>query len=154
MAKKTKKTVAEIVTERFTEALKRGVTPWVKPWDDWTAWSGTTGNPYHGMNALLLDFGEWVTQKTAAERGVTIHEDQMKKPSIIVHYNEYRKEVDPDAYEAMKKKSPSYWAYMEKVGAVTFKDGKVYTLEGPGLGTALRPDVLTRPDAFVRSTKL
>ncbi len=34
------------------------------------------------------------------------------------------------------------------------KDGKVYTLEGPGLGTELQPDVLKRRDAVVRSTKL
>ena len=34
------------------------------------------------------------------------------------------------------------------------KDGYVYTLEGPGLGTELRPEVFERPDAIIRTTKL
>ena len=34
------------------------------------------------------------------------------------------------------------------------KDGYVYTLEGPGLGTELRPEVFKRSDAIVRTTKL
>ena len=120
---KDKKDVAEIITERFVEALKRGVTPWVKPWDDWFAWSGTDGHAYRGINALLLDKGEWVTKKTMQSRGFWFNKGET--PSIICHYTSYTKDVTEDAYAKMKAKSPSYYAYLEKVGAVTHKDGIV-----------------------------
>lgn len=153
MAKtKDKKTVAEIVTERFVEALKRGVTPWIKPWDDWFAWSGTTGNPYKGMNALLLDNGEYVTMKTASQRGVKINEEALKHPSIVVHYSTYDKEVSADAYDKMKQKSQSYYSYLEKVGAVTFK-GDVVVIHKRTLRFFKVWNVETQTDGEVKFSK-
>ena len=122
-AKKDKKDVAEIITERFVEALKRGETPWVKPWDDWFAWSGIDGHAYRGMNALLLETGEWVTWKEIQNRGIKVNKGEHY--SIVVNYSEYDKEVSEEEYENMKEKSPSYYGYMEKVGAVTRCDGFV-----------------------------
>jgi len=34
----------------------------------------------------------------------------------------------------------------------TIADGQIAPPPGPGLGTALRPDVLARPDASIRTT--
>lgn len=45
--------------------------------------------------------------------------------------------------------------YQELVTAIPeVKDGYIYPLTGPGLGTALRPDVLRRSDVHRRSTRL
>ena len=124
MAKaKDKKQVAEIVTQRFIDALKAGVTPWVKPWDDWFAWSGTDGHQYRGMNALLLDTGEWATWKTIQSRGIKVNKGE--KPSIVVHYTTYDKEMSDADYDALKSKNESYYNYLEKVGAVSRHDGFV-----------------------------
>ena len=124
MAKaKDKKQVAEIVTQRFIDALKAGVTPWVKPWDDWFAWSGTDGHQYQGMNALLLETGEWATWKTIQSRGIKVNKGE--KPSIVVHYTTYDKDIPEDEYNALRDKNPSYYNYLEKVGAVKRCDGLV-----------------------------
>ena len=54
MAKKEKKTVAEIITQRFIDALTGGQVPWIRPWEQWTSWSRATGNDYRGANQLTL----------------------------------------------------------------------------------------------------
>ena len=100
MAKKNtgKKTVAEIVTQRFIDALEGGKIPWIKPWDNWTSWSRATGNDYHGANQLTLSGGEYITFKQAQEQGIKVNKGA--KSEMIVKYTEYRKTITEDEFNA------------------------------------------------------
>lgn len=89
-----KKTVAEIVTQRFIDALNTGRVPWVRPWESWTSWSRLTGNDYQGANQLTLSGGEYVTFKQAKEQGIEIKKGA--KAEMIVKYTEYKKTVTED----------------------------------------------------------
>ena len=66
---KQKKTATEIIADKFIKLLENGVTPWVKPWANWTSWSRLTGNDYNGANALLLSGGEYATFKQVMDSG-------------------------------------------------------------------------------------
>lgn len=104
MAKNTKKsegkkTVAEIVTQRFIDALEGGAVPWVRPWDMWTSWSRNTGNDYTGCNLLNLSGGEYVTFKQAKEQGIQIKKGA--KSEMIVKYTDYKKTVTEEEAEKM-----------------------------------------------------
>lgn len=101
MAKKNtenKKTVAEIVTQRFIDALEGGKIPWIKPWDNWTSWSRATGNDYRGANQLTLSGGEYITFKQAKEQGIKVNKGA--KSEMIVKYTEYRKTITEDEFNA------------------------------------------------------
>jgi antirestriction protein ArdC len=72
--------VYEKITERMVKALEAGTVPWIKPWSAATGGrprSISTGDPYHGINQLLLgveaqDKGYaspyWGTYNAIAER--------------------------------------------------------------------------------------
>ena len=99
MTKKStnKKTVAEIVTQRFIDALEGGKIPWIKPWNDWTSWSRATGKDYQGCNALNLSGGEYITFKQAKDQGITINKGA--KAEMIVKYTDYRRKITQEEYE-------------------------------------------------------
>jgi antirestriction protein ArdC len=90
----SKKDVAEIVTQRFIDALNGGRVPWIRPWEMWTSWSRATGNGYQGANLLTLSGGEYMTFKQAKEEGVKINKGA--KSEIIVKYTEYKKTIDKE----------------------------------------------------------
>ena len=93
-----KKTVVEIITQRFIDALEGGKVPWVRPWEMWTSWSRATGNEYNGANLLTLGGGEYVTFKQAKEQGIKINKGA--KADIIVKYTDYRKTITEEEYNA------------------------------------------------------
>ena len=111
-----KKTVAEIVTQRFIDALEGGAVPWVKPWDEWTSWSRATGNDYQGANQLTLSGGEYVTFKQAQDQGIKINKGA--KSEMIVKYTDYRKTITREEYDAHKLE------YMHRNPEQT-EDGKI-----------------------------
>lgn len=94
-----KKTVAEIITQRFIDALEGGKVPWIRPWDRWTSWSRATGNDYRGANQLSLSGGEYVTFKQAKEQGIKINKGA--KSEMIVKYTDYKKTVTEEEAEKM-----------------------------------------------------
>lgn len=94
-----KKTVAEIITQRFIDALEGGKVPWIRPWDRWTSWSRATGNDYRGANQLSLSGGEYVTFKQATEQGIKINKGA--KSEMIVKYTDYKKTVTEEEAEKM-----------------------------------------------------
>jgi len=93
-----KKTVAEIVTQRFIDALALGSVPWFRPWEMWSSWSRATGNDYRGANAMLLTGGEYVTFKQAKEQGIKI--EKGAKSEMIVKYTEYMQKISKADFEA------------------------------------------------------
>lgn len=60
--------VYEIVTNKIIEKLEKGTIPWRQPWDANGAVNWNSKRPYRGINAILLDPGEYATfpQITAA----------------------------------------------------------------------------------------
>lgn len=117
MAKKEKKTVAEIITQRFIDALTGGQVPWIRPWEQWTSWSRATGNDYRGANQLTLSGGEYITFKQAKEQGIEIKKGS--KAEVIVKYTDY-----------MRTYTPEQWEVEKQYHAMDIATGKVEYLEG------------------------
>ena len=115
-----KKNVAEIVTQRFIEALSLGNVPWFRPWELWSSWSRLTGNDYQGANLLTLSGGEYVTFKQAKEQGIKINKGA--KSEMIVKYTDYMQKISADKLEEHAKTI----AYYENQGKVEhLEDGSV-----------------------------
>ena len=53
--------VYEIVTDRIIKKLEEGTIPWRQPWDANGAVNWNSKKPYRGINAILLDPGEYAT---------------------------------------------------------------------------------------------
>ncbi len=100
MAKKNtnKKTVAEIVTQRFIDALEKDSIPWIKPWDDWKSWSRNTGDFYQGANLLTTSGGEYITFNQAKAEGIKINKGA--KSEMIVKYTEYMRKISKEDFQA------------------------------------------------------
>lgn len=64
--------IYEMVTERIVKLLESGVVPWRRPWRSGAAVNWLTQKPYRGINALLLDAGEYATFKRITEAGGTV----------------------------------------------------------------------------------
>ncbi|WP_027365101.1 ArdC family protein [Desulfotruncus alcoholivorax] len=62
-------TVYQIVTNEIIKKLEAGTIPWRKPWRDPGAVNWKTQKPYRGINAILLDPGEYLTFKQVQEAG-------------------------------------------------------------------------------------
>lgn len=104
-ATEEKKSVAEVITDRFVKALEGGMIPWVKPWEMWKSWSRNTGNDYQGVNQLLLSGGEYLTFKQAKAAGIKINKGA--KAERIVKYTEYKKTITAEQFEEYKKWFPA-----------------------------------------------
>jgi antirestriction protein ArdC len=129
-----KKTVAEIITQRFIDALEGGKVPWVRPWEMWTSWSRATGNDYRGANQLTLSGGEYVTFKQAKDQGISIKKGA--KSEMIVKYTDYKRTVTEEEAAQMVaefKISPKQIEHMEngkcKVPARSIKYYNVFNVE-------------------------
>ncbi len=105
-----KNTVAEIIAQKFIDELEKGSIPWVRPWELWKSWSGSTGKDYEGVNVILLDGGEYLTAKQIKENGGSIVKGS--KAHKIVHYNHTKKVVSEEkANELMAR---GYRVYLDK----------------------------------------
>lgn len=97
-------TVYEIVTNTIIEKLTNGVIPWRRPWTNRMAVNWITQKPYRGINALLLDPGEYATKKRILENGGWIKKDQLKKYNIATFYKEEKKENKETGKEEIVKR--------------------------------------------------
>ena len=61
--------VYEIITEQIIKKLEQGEIPWKRPWNSCPAVNWVTQKPYRGINALLLDPGEYATWNQIKEAG-------------------------------------------------------------------------------------
>ena len=103
------KTVNEIVTERICEKIEMAIKnkqplPWMKPWTWANAPKNYLGNSYTGINALLLDEGEYVTWNQICDLKKHNKDIKLKKgckKDIVVYFNfkEYEKEKINDKGE-------------------------------------------------------
>jgi putative DNA primase/helicase len=80
------------VAGSIVEQLKAGIAPWVKPWqpgERFMPYNPTTGNEYHGMNAMWLmsraeshGYGDtrWMTYRQAQEAGGHVRKGEKGTP--------------------------------------------------------------------------
>lgn len=97
--------VYEIVTEKIIKRLEQGVIPWQIPWTEGNgAVNWVTQKAYRGINALLLDPGEYATFLQIKVAGGKIKAGQ--KGQIVVFYK--LREVEEDTGDGDKgtKKIP------------------------------------------------
>ena len=99
----TKQTVYEMVTERIIKKLESGVIPWRKPWNSSGAVAWDTQREYRGINAMLLEPGEYATFNKIKEAGGKVKKGA--KGQIVVFWKMFENEEDPD------KKIPSLRYY-------------------------------------------
>ena len=110
---KAQRDVYQDVTDRVIAALKRGVTPWRRPWTSTgsAAASGmphnaVTGRPYRGINVALLmieamekgyQSAGWITPKRAMEAGLNF---KGQKTTEVVFWKKLRvKDRDAEPIE-------------------------------------------------------
>jgi antirestriction protein ArdC len=101
--------VYEIVTKEICRKLEQGVLPWRKPWKDGAVnWVSQKG--YRGINALLLDAGEYATFKQITEHGGHVRKGEHGK--IVVFFKRLNI-VDhcPDDEELVNIKNIAYLRY-------------------------------------------
>lgn len=53
--------IYEMVTNKIIEKLEQGIVPWRKPWINGGAVSWKSQKQYRGINAMLLEEGEYAT---------------------------------------------------------------------------------------------
>lgn len=101
MAEETKKKtvdVYQLVTDRIIVELEKGTVPWKQTWTDSTPRNLVSGNPYRGINALLLGSmgfkrNLFLSFKQAKDMGASIRKGEKATP--IVFWSRKEKE-DPD----------------------------------------------------------
>lgn len=77
-------TVYEIVTEKIIKKLEEGTIPWRKPWTNRQAVNYVSQKPYRGVNAILLDPGEYATFNQIKEHGGTVKKGE--KSHMVVFW--------------------------------------------------------------------
>lgn len=99
--------VEEIVTEKFIEALEKGVCPWQKPWKAGSAPINIiTGKAYRGINLFLLSLSPyssnvWGTYKQIAAKGGNVKKGE--KSTLIIFWKMF---VNLDKKTGEKKNIP------------------------------------------------
>lgn len=108
----TKKSVYDIITDRFTEQLKKGIIPWEKPWlslegervGAWGHDKKNGGKPYSLLNQMMLPkTGEYVTFKQVKAEGGTIKKGAKGYP--ITFWKTWETEVRNPKTNQMEIKS-------------------------------------------------
>ena len=105
-------TVAEIISGKFAEALKKELPAWRRPWTGQR--NMQSGREYTGLlNILLLlssgfDHPLWVTSGNAKKLGGRIAKDQWSKRSILTFYKPYEQE-NKQTGEKEQRFTLRYW---------------------------------------------
>ncbi|MBU2645536.1 DUF1738 domain-containing protein [bacterium] len=102
-AKKVKKNVYQIVTERVIEKMEAGVIPWRKPWGGLgPAKNLVSKKPYRGINTFLLGSAGhisnyWLTFNQVKDKGGTIKKGAQSE--MVVFWKKLDAKEDPDTAE-------------------------------------------------------
>src|SRR4051794_20904146 len=94
--------IYELVTEKITERLEKGIVPWRKPWVNGganQAVSWESQKAYRGINALLLDAGEYATFNQIKKHGGKVIKGS--KSEVVVFWKWIEKENDKKEIETM-----------------------------------------------------
>jgi antirestriction protein ArdC len=82
--------IYEMVNAKLMEKLEAGVIPWRKPWVGGNAVNWVTQKPYRGINAIMLDAGEYATFNQIKKAGGKVKKGA--KSEIIVFWKFIEKE--------------------------------------------------------------
>jgi len=93
------KNIYEMVTERIIEKLENGVIPWRMPFQQGMAVNWNTGKPYRGINAMLLESGEYATFKQIKDAGGKVKKGE--KSQMVVFWK--LMDIEDDESEKDKK---------------------------------------------------
>jgi antirestriction protein ArdC len=91
--------IYEMVNAKIMEKLEAGVIPWRKPWVGGNAVNWKTQKPYRGMNAIMLDAGEYATFNQIKEAGGKVKKGA--KSEIIVFWKILKKENEDGEVEKL-----------------------------------------------------
>ena len=117
----TKPNIYQIVTDRIIHSLEAGVIPWEKPWKTPHFHGGPfprnfrTGNPYRGVNVLLLWSSPysspcWLTFRQAKELKGSVRKGEKGTPIVFYKQLPNRKEDQKDTDEK-KERTPFILCY-------------------------------------------
>lgn len=90
--KMSNETIYEMVTNKIMEQLEAGVIPWKKPWINGGAVSWKTQKAYRGINAMLLDEGEYATFKQIQDSGGKVKKGE--KSQFVIFWKWLEKKND------------------------------------------------------------
>ena len=82
--------VYEMVTQKVIDQLEKGVIPWRRPWVNGIAVNWMTQKPYRGINAFLLDPGEYATFNQITKAGGKVKKGE--KSHMVVFWKWIEKE--------------------------------------------------------------
>lgn len=104
MAPRSKRDIAQEITDIIIERIEQGVAPWKRPWRTFGGGRPrrALGKPYTGINSLLLwaiadcqgyTSQYWMTRKQAGELGGVVRRGEPSSPSI--YFNTFTKAAQP-----------------------------------------------------------
>lgn len=96
-------TVYEIVTSKIVEKLDKGVVPWRCPWVNMDARNWQSKRAYRGINALLLEPGEYATWNQIKKAGGKVKKGE--KGHIAIFWKMMEVE-DEDSEDGATKEIP------------------------------------------------
>lgn len=97
--------VYEMVTNKIIEKLEQGVIPWRRPFQSAWAVNWKTQRPYRGINAILLEPGEYATFKQIQEAGGRVKKGE--KGHLVVFW----KWIEIEDEETGEKKEIPFLRY-------------------------------------------
>jgi antirestriction protein ArdC len=100
-----KKNVYEIVTEKIIRQLEKGVIPWRQPWINGGAVNWKTQKAYRGINAFLLEPGEYATFNQIQEAGGKV------KKGASSHIVVFWKWIEKEDQESEKTETVPFLRY-------------------------------------------
>ena len=118
MKEKARDSLYESITNDILAELKKGVAPWVKPWDDGGGmllmpYNGASGHRYRGVNVLLLwrvsrlkgyRHPAWIGYHQARERGGYVRRGEKATP--IVYAKTFTPKEDREKPEGEQRTIP------------------------------------------------
>lgn len=123
-SRKTRKRISErspsrcdpyqVVTEIVLRHLENGTAPWRRPWNNAVGRPRNfhTGNPYQGINVLLLGWSEyasphWLTVRQANRLGGRVRKGE--KGTRIVKYGTYQHRQEPESTDDTEERETRYY---------------------------------------------
>ncbi|BFH18205.1 hypothetical protein J6TS7_29510 [Paenibacillus dendritiformis] len=82
--------IYEMVTDRIIDELEKGIVPWRRPWRNGAAVNWKSQKSYRGINAFLLEPGEYATFLQVSEAGGKVKKGE--RGQIIVFWTLLDKE--------------------------------------------------------------
>lgn len=113
------KKVYEMITNQIIEKLEQGTIPWKRPFKNGIAKNWKSKKAYRGINAMLLDGGEYATFNQIREAGGKVKKGAKSQIVVFWKMSKYTKE-DKETGEEKQEKVPLMRYYrVFKVGEQT-----------------------------------